>query len=163
MLRVGCCKTIFCHELLPWQKIVLQHPTLSKIQNLNAEDITQLDGFAEKTAESIVHGLESNKELIKEILGLGVKPQEIKTDPNASSVLKGCTFVLTGKLSKPREEIAEELILLGAKVSSSTSSKTTAVVCEDVDGKSSKLQKARKLGVSIWTEKDLNDFVKTKS
>ena len=72
--------------------------------------------------------------------------------------LVGKTFVLTGTLKTlGRSEAKSSLESLGAKVSSSVS-KTFAVIAGDSAG--SKLEKARKLGVSILTEEDLLTFNK---
>lgn len=64
--------------------------------------------------------------------------------------LKGTTWVLTGTLSQPREEIADLIRAHGGKVSSSVSGKTTYLLAGDEAG--SKLDKATKLGVKVLTE-----------
>jgi len=64
--------------------------------------------------------------------------------------LKGTTWVLTGTLSQPREEIADLIRAHGGKVSSSVSGKTTYLLAGDEAG--SKLDKATKLGVKVISE-----------
>ena len=64
--------------------------------------------------------------------------------------LAGKTFVLTGTLSMPRNELKTRLQALGAKVSGSVSGKTDYVVAGDNPG--SKLDKARALGIEILDE-----------
>ncbi|MFA7236037.1 MAG: NAD-dependent DNA ligase LigA [Phycisphaeraceae bacterium] len=70
------------------------------------------------------------------------------------NVFDGKTVVLTGTLAHfAREELAEKLRQLGAKVTGSVSKKTDRVIAGEEAG--SKLDKARELGVEIWDEKRL--------
>ena len=64
--------------------------------------------------------------------------------------LKGTTWVLTGTLSQPREEIADLIRAHGGKVSTSVSGKTTYLLAGDEAG--SKLDKATKLGVKVLSD-----------
>jgi DNA ligase (NAD+) len=69
---------------------------------------------------------------------------------------------LTGKLSRySRDEMKENLILKGAKVSSSVSSKTNFVIAGENAG--SKLKKAMELGVKIFNENDYESILKNPS
>jgi DNA ligase (NAD+) len=71
-----------------------------------------------------------------------------------ASEFAGKTVVLTGTLaSYEREDLKEVLESLGARVSGSVSGKTDLVIAGDSPG--SKLDKARELGVRVWTEADL--------
>jgi len=72
--------------------------------------------------------------------------------------LDGRTVVLTGKLAAlSRDEAKEKLERLGAKVAGSVSKKTSFVVAGTEAG--SKLDKAQELGVEIWDEQALLDFL----
>ena len=66
-----------------------------------------------------------------------------------SSPFQG-TWVITGTLSKARDEIAEEILARGGKVSGSVSKKTRYLLAGEEAG--SKLEKAKKLGVRILSE-----------
>ncbi len=72
--------------------------------------------------------------------------------PETGSAFTGSTWVITGTLSQPREEIAETIIARGGKVSGSVSKKTTCVLAGAEAG--SKLEKAQKLGVRVLTEEE---------
>ena len=67
--------------------------------------------------------------------------------------LSGKTFVLTGTLSVPRDEVVERIDAAGGKVTGSVSKKTDYVVAGDDPG--SKLEKATKLGVAVLDEAGL--------
>lgn len=94
-----------------------------------------------------------NRALISRLAEAGVSmttslPEPV---PEAAGALAGKTFVITGTLSgMTREEAAGRLERLGAKVSSSVSRKTSALIAGDQAG--SKLEKARQLGVDVLDE-----------
>ena len=72
--------------------------------------------------------------------------------------LKDISIVLTGKLAMfSRDEIKENLISMGAKVSTSVSKNTNLVIAGDKAG--SKLKKANELGINILTEEEYSDFL----
>ncbi len=81
-----------------------------------------------------------------------------KTEKVAVGPLDGKTVVLTGSLSSmSRDEAGEKLEALGAKVAGSVSKKTSLVVAGEAAG--SKLAKAEELGVEVWDEQRLLDFL----
>jgi DNA ligase (NAD+) len=70
---------------------------------------------------------------------------------SANLPFSGKTFVITGTLENyQRDPLKELLENLGAKVSSSVSSKTSVLIAGEEAG--SKLDKARELGVETWDE-----------
>ena len=76
----------------------------------------------------------------------------------AAGPLDGRTVVLTGSLSAmTRDEAGERLEALGAKVAGSVSKKTHLVVAGEAAG--SKLAKAQELGIEVWDEAQLLDFL----
>ena len=94
-----------------------------------------------------------NLEVIEKLQRAGIQWQEGAPVELPQHPLAGLTFVLTGTLSRPRDEIKAELLALGAKVSGSVSKKTSYVVAGEAAG--SKLEKARSLGVEILDEAGL--------
>ena len=77
------------------------------------------------------------------------------TKKNGTS-LSGMSFVITGSLNKfkNRDALKEKIESLGGKVAGSVSSKTTALINNDVESTSSKNKKAKSLGVPILSEDD---------
>ncbi|HET9032534.1 MAG TPA: NAD-dependent DNA ligase LigA [Dokdonella sp.] len=80
------------------------------------------------------------------------------TAPEQSLPLDGKTVVLTGSLSAmTRDQAGARLEALGAKVAGSVSKKTDFIVAGESAG--SKLEKAQALGIEIWDEARLLDFL----
>ena len=95
-----------------------------------------------------------NVEAVQAMLDAGVEVQE--PEPQAGSrqgVLAGLGFVLTGALSRPREEVAAVIQAAGGKVLGSVSSKTDYLVAGEKAG--SKRAKAERLGVAVLDEDGL--------
>lgn len=101
---------------------------------------------------------EENKQAIEALKAVGVQWNNIEIKAAADLPLSSSTYVLTGSLTRfSREEASAKLIALGAKVSGSVSSKTTAVFAGAEAG--SKLQKAESLGVPVLDEQALIDLL----
>jgi DNA ligase (NAD+) len=99
-----------------------------------------------------------NIKAIEDLKGNGIQWSSIELKAAADLPLSTSTYVLTGSLTKfSREEASAKLIALGAKVSGSVSSKTTAVFAGAEAG--SKLQKAESLGVPVLDEQALIDLL----
>ena len=101
------------------------------------------------------------KQLIADLLLRGVHPREEKILQISESPFTGKIVVLTGTLSEPREVWKKRLILAGAKVSSSVSSKTDYLLAGENAG--SKLLKAEKLEVSVIDEGSAMNFLENKN
>ncbi len=69
---------------------------------------------------------------------------------DSSGPLAGKTFVITGSLSRPREEIAGQIRALGGKVTGSVSKSTDYLLAGEEAG--SKLEKAEALGIPVLNE-----------
>ncbi|WP_260291740.1 NAD-dependent DNA ligase LigA [Sedimenticola hydrogenitrophicus] len=95
-----------------------------------------------------------NQEVIRALIDAGLRWEPIAVPDAASQTLAGKVFVITGTLSRPREEIKQQLIALGAKVSGSVSKKTDYLIAGAEAG--SKLTKAETLGVAVLDEAGLN-------
>ena len=77
-----------------------------------------------------------------------------------SSPLSGLTFVLTGSLSVDRATFSRKIVAAGGKVSSSVTKKTSFLLAgSDVGAK--KLENAKKLGVAIISEADIERMMHT--
>lgn len=98
-----------------------------------------------------------NRDVIGGLIEAGINWPSIERVP-ADARFKDKTFVLTGSLSgMSRTEAREMLMTLGAKVTSSVSSKTDYVVAGSDPG--SKLDKAERLGVQVIDEAEFNELI----
>ena len=79
------------------------------------------------------------------------------TDDNPDKKLSNTSWVITGTLSKPREEYKKTIEGLGGKVMNSVSKKTTYLLAGEKAG--SKLTKAEKLDVTILNEDEYLNLI----
>ncbi|GAA0316225.1 NAD-dependent DNA ligase LigA [Oceanobacillus oncorhynchi subsp. oncorhynchi] len=143
------------------QTLAMEFETMERLQHANLEEIVAIEEIGEKMADSIVRYFEEEKvtQLLKELKELGVnmtytgqKKSEIKTD----SLFSGKTVVLTGKMEQYTRKEAKELIeSLGGTVTGSVSKKTDVLIAGADAG--SKLEKAEKLGIEVWSETELKE------
>jgi len=99
-----------------------------------------------------------NREVIAALRANGVAWTEHEPQRASEGPLVGKTAVLTGSLNAlTREEAKARLEALGAKVAGSVSKKTSFVVAGSDAG--SKLDKASELGIEVWDEARLLEFL----
>ena len=136
-----------------WEKLLEVFSDLDAILGAKIEDLVAMDGFAQKSSEQIVGGLQRSKAMIKQLLAVGVKPTlpQVVTD----GPLSGMILVITGALSRPRKEVEDMIKAAGGRTGSSVSKTTSVLVTNETDSTSSKMVKAKSLGVKIWSEDKL--------
>lgn len=100
-------------------------------------------------ARKVREWLDANADVVGRLKAQGWKMEQ---DAPAGGPMDGVVVCITGALSRPRNSWRDALVALGATVGDSVSASTTVLVCNDKGGGSSKLVKARKLGVQIVTE-----------
>ncbi|MEJ5226887.1 NAD-dependent DNA ligase LigA [Thermodesulfovibrio sp.] len=130
-------------------KLLAQHfRKLEDLYHIKAEKLVQIPQIGEKTAKTIEQFFnnEENLKAIEELKKMGLKVENPEFEEEKKpSPLKGLTFVITGTLPKPREEVKEMIEKAGGKVSSSVSKNTDYLLVGEEPG--SKLAKAQALGV----------------
>jgi DNA ligase (NAD+) len=133
---------------------------LEDIYRIEPERIMAIKQMGEKLAGSIsgffsekenLHTLDTLKKLGVRISnpdfeGPGTKREELP--------FSGMTFVITGTLSRPRNEIKEIIERMGGQASGSISKNTTYVIVGAEPG--SKYGKAKSLGVNVISEEEFN-------
>lgn len=128
---------------------------LEELPEVRAEEIEKIHGFGKKTSESITGGLAAILDTFRHMLALGFNLQiTAPADENKqhASPLAGKGVVFTGKMKHgSREQMQNTARRLGAYVQSAVSTRTHYLVCGEKVGPT-KLEKARRLGVSILSE-----------
>ena len=117
-------------------------------------ELTEIDGIGEKVALIFREGIIKRRSLIDELKEIISVTDEGK---KSGGILDGLSFCITGSLSRPRKEIAEDIKNVGGKVVSNVSGNLDYLVAGESAG--SKLEKAENLGVKILSEQDLLKLV----
>lgn len=119
--------------------------------------LLQVQDLGPITAKSIVEFLgDSLKSVEADALASAVSPLEVASIANAK--LAGCVFLITGTLSKPRDEFKAIVESLGGKVSGSVSKATTHVLA-GTSATAAKVDKAVSLNIPVISEDDFNNLI----
>ena len=115
-----------------------------------------IPGIGQIVAESIQGWLsdESNIRLLDKFAQLGVYPVSVR----AGGSLAGISFVITGALSVSRDELANQIRLRGGNFQTGVGKSTDYLVVGQRVG-SSKLAKAKQLGVKVISEAQLMEML----
>ncbi|WLR51107.1 NAD-dependent DNA ligase LigA [Bacillus tianshenii] len=142
-------------------KTLAQHfETMEKLQQATEDELIAIEDIGEKMAESIAAYFEQEEaaELMNELKECGVNmtykgPKPVSAE-ESDSVFAGKTVVLTGKLEQyTRGDAKAAIEAKGGSVTGSVSKKTDILVAGADAG--SKLEKAEKLGITVWDEEKL--------
>ena len=135
--------------------IAEEYLTMDNIMEKTKDELIEIPEIGEVIADSIVTYTSNDdfKHLIEKLKAENVNMTE-EVEENESNQFDGMTFVLTGKLVEmTRNEAKEKIELNGGKVTSSVSNNTDVVVAGSDAG--SKLDRARELEITVWSEQDL--------
>ena len=144
------------------RQIAEVYPSMQEMMTKDISDFTSIEGIGETIADSIVafFATDGAKETIEALMDNGVNmtykgPIKAEVD-TIDSFWAGKTVVLTGKLSAyTRSEAKKAIENLGGNVTGSVSKKTDILVAGEDAG--SKLTKAERLGITIFSEQDMVD------
>jgi DNA ligase (NAD+) len=142
------------------RNLALRFGHMDRLLEAGLEDLLEVEGVGELTARAILNTLKDPefRDLVRRLKEAGV---EMEAKEREGEALKGLTFVITGELSRPREEVKALLRRLGAKVTDSVSRKTSFLVVGENPG--SKLEKARSLGVPTLSEEELYRLIEERT
>ena len=141
-------------------KLIADHfGTIDNLQTATQEQLQNIEGVGPVIAANIEDFFRTpgNQEMITRLRTGGVLFPEQK-QATKGTALAGLVFVITGTLSKPRDHFKHLIEQHGGKVSGSVSKKTDYLLCGADAG--SKLEDARKLGVKILSEDQLDSLIK---
>ena len=143
---------------------LLKYCALESVFNLSVEDIANIEGFAELTAELIVRGLLSIKKEYEKLISGGFTLESTLLnfgDSQDNHPLHNKRIVFTGTMSQSRADLTKQAKSFGIKVSSSVSAKTDYLVTGENVGQS-KLKATKGYDISILTENEYLQILKTK-
>lgn len=143
---------------------------LACIREKKYDDLLSVGGIGQSTIDDIRNFCENehNATVIKRLagdensFGCVVVADVKQMIENKNSELEGKNIVFTGSLQKFSREEAKELAeRMGAKTTSSVSSKTSFIVVGENAG--SKLEEAKKKGIKILSEEDFEKIIEKNS
>jgi DNA ligase (NAD+) len=142
--------------------LVRHFGSLHALREASAEEMAVVPGIGPVIAESVWGYFRDprNLDLLRRLEEAGIAMTATAADsekgsPELDGPLAGKTFVLTGTLpSMSRQEAADRIAAAGGRVTGSVSAKTDYVIVGEEAG--SKLDKARKLGITLLDEAELN-------
>lgn len=136
------------------------YKTIDNLIKADFDELKSINDIGDVIAKSIVDYFsdEKNINLINRLKDLDLNMRYLGEEVNTSNEnINGKTFVITGTLSRPRDEIKEEIEGLGGNVTGSVTKKTDYVIAGEKAG--SKLTKATELGIRVLTEEEYNNML----
>jgi DNA ligase (NAD+) len=143
--------------------------TLEEAMDLTYDDFLAIDSIGPEIASKVTIGLRDFRNQWRFYRDRGVV---IQANPKKETVdmedaekypeIFGKSFVFTGKLHKYSRQAIQEIVqALGGKTPSSVTKNLDVLVCNPLPTgkKSSKVKKAEKFGIPIWTEDELLKIV----
>lgn len=134
--------------------------SVDRLAHMNKEELMQCPGIGEKVASSVVDYFSRSENLqeIQDLIAQGVQIEEKDHSAFQDHPFFNKTVVLTGSLKQfSRQEAEAKVKAVGGKVSDSVTKKTDFLVVGEDAG--SKLEKARKLGLTIINEEQFSNYL----
>lgn len=126
---------------------------LEALQALTSEQLIEIPGFGEITAEAIPRSIGQRWPVIETMLSLEFNLLSDEPIATTESPITGKHIVFTGAMQRPRPEMQEQARQLGANVQSSVNKKTEILVIGEKVG-AKKIEKAEALGTQVMAETD---------
>jgi DNA ligase (NAD+) len=129
--------------------------SMDALQNASEAELLRAPNTGEIVASSIREWFQNpdNVALLKALRKHGLNFGEADRVETRSEALRGTLWVITGRLSEPREKFEELIRQHGGRVTGSVSKKTDYLLAGEEAG--SKLEKAREFGIKIISEEKL--------
>jgi len=136
---------------------LLRHYRIADLEGITAEQIKAIDGFGQKTSDSISRQLAERWPTIGHMIGLGfnlIQTPLASEEVVVESVITGKNIVFTGKMEAgSRDDMKRKALELGAKPQGGVNTKTDILVAGANVGKV-KLDAAQRHGVQILSEQE---------
>jgi DNA ligase (NAD+) len=142
------------------QLLAQRYRSLDDLAAADVEDLEAIEGMGPHTAGAVVEWFARprNRQFVDKLRRAGVKLEQEVTAAPAEGLLTGLTFVITGTLSRPRQEVADVIQRHGGKLTGSVSRKTDYLLVGESPG-GSKYRKAQQLDVPMIDEARLLEMI----
>jgi len=142
------------------QLLAQHYRSLDELAAASREELEGIEGLGPHTAGAIVEWFAHprNREFVEKLRRAGVKLEQEAPAVPAEGPLEGLTFVITGILSRSRQEVAGMIERCGGKVTGSVTSKTDYLVVGEAPG-GTKYRKAQQLDVPMIDEARLLEMI----
>jgi DNA ligase (NAD+) len=133
-----------------------RYRSLDELAMAGLEELESIPGMGPNMAGELVDWFARprNQEFIQKLRQAGVRLEEEGSAEPAPGPLTGLTFVITGTLSRPRQEVAALIGRHGGKVTGSVSRNTDYLIAGESPG-GSKYRRAQQLDVPVIDEAQL--------
>jgi DNA ligase (NAD+) len=144
--------------------IARNYESLDALEGVSAGELASIKQMGEKSATSVAlffndpENIKTLRKLRK--LGLTLSNPDYQGGRGGEGALEGLTFVITGTLPVPREEVKEQIEASGGRAAGSVSKSTDYLVAGEEPG--SKFEKARELGIEVIDYKGFKRLLKEK-
>lgn len=147
------------------EKLARYFKTIDKLANVSLEELLQAPEVGGKIGQSVFDFFRNpeNKREIDRLRKAGLQLESDAKEPEKESdALENKSFVISGTFEHyEREELQEIILKNGGRILSGVSGKLDYLLAGDNMGPS-KLEKARKLGVTVISESDFEKMLKGK-
>ena len=139
------------------QSLARTFGSLDALITATPEQLGAVPGLGGTLAVSVTQGLKDPRTvtLLTQLRAAGLNPQEMQEA--RGELLSGLNFVITGTLTRPRDEVKAVIETQGGRVTGSVTGKTSYLVAGAEAG--SKLTRAEELGVKILDEAGLEALI----
>ncbi len=133
---------------------------IEAMEKASREEFLEVEDIGEVIADSLVEyfGNEGHRKIIQELRDFGLQFADNSAASRLSDRLSGCTVVVSGNFTRPRDEMKALIAAHGGKNTGSVSGKTTYLLAGEKAGPE-KLAKAEKLGVKVITEEEFYSII----
>lgn len=141
---------------------LLEHHDIDKVIYISVDEMINIDGFAQLSAEAIFEGMANIREEFELVYQLGfnlIKTEKAGEKDLSNSPLFGKQVVFTGTMVQgSRGDMEKQAKTLGAKVAKSVTSHTTFLVTGEKVG-ATKINAAKEKGVQVISEAEYLDLI----
>ena len=134
--------------------------SMDELGSATEEELQAIEGLGPHTAAAVVSWFDQrhNRAFIEKLRRAGVSLERQASIEPSQGALDGLTFVITGTLSRPRDEIAAHIERYGGRLTGTVSGNTDYVVVGQSPG-GTKVRKALELGTTIIDEAQLHELI----